>query len=221
MHYMRWRKHGDPLWTPPVARQSAQCAFPGCPKIVGPKGARGWCTEHYRRWSYWGTPYPPPKQLSMYQTCTKCGESKLVTEFSTDNRRPEGRQSSCLKCQRQWPLRNPERVREYRRTRSDSQQRRIRAAGVPTESISRLIVAERDEWTCGFCGGTVDQDLRWPDPMSWSIDHVVPIAHGGAHLYSNVRLAHVRCNVREGGRIKSARPFQSSNPICLPSTPRL
>lgn len=81
---------------------------------------------------------------------------------------------------------------------------RARQAGVPWEWVSVTVVAERDRWQCGIC--------REPVPASWgdkgqmpSLDHVVPMSQGGAHLYSNVQLSHLACNLSKGAR-ESAPP---------------
>ncbi len=66
------------------------------------------------------------------------------------------------------------------------------------EPVNDIRVFERDGWVCQLCGETVNPDLRWPDPMSPSLDHVVPIARGGTHEYANVQLAHLVCNLRKG-----------------------
>ena len=43
----------------------------------------------------------------------------------------------------------------------------------------------------------VDKDLMWPDPMSASLDHIVPLSRGGTHTLDNVQLAHLACNERK------------------------
>lgn len=86
----------------------------------------------------------------------------------------------------------------YKRTMpkkaGDSHRGRARRNGVAFESISRLRVFERDAWLCGICGVSVDATLVFPDPMSASLDHIVPITKGGGHLYDNVQTAHLSCN---------------------------
>ena len=37
--------------------------------------------------------------------------------------------------------------------------------------------------------------------MSATLDHVIPLAKGGAHARANVRCAHLICNLRKGDRI--------------------
>lgn len=68
---------------------------------------------------------------------------------------------------------------------------RARQHGVAYEPINRLEVYERDGWICGICGDLVEKDEA-------SLDHVVPMSRGGAHLYSNVQCAHLLCNIRKG-----------------------
>lgn len=65
-------------------------------------------------------------------------------------------------------------------------------------------VFERDGWVCGLCGEDVPRDAQHPDPMSASVDHVVPLSRGGAHSIENVQCAHLRCNVRKGANMTNA-----------------
>ena len=46
--------------------------------------------------------------------------------------------------------------------------------------------------------------------MSASIDHVVPISHGGLDAWHNVRLAHWICNVRRSDRPAPCRTAAAS-----------
>jgi hypothetical protein len=73
--------------------------------------------------------------------------------------------------------------------------RRARIKGsVKISKVKRARVYERDHWVCGICDEPVDQTLRFPHPMSASLDHVVPLAHRGAHDEANLQLAHLICN---------------------------
>src|SRR4051812_3869961 len=45
----------------------------------------------------------------------------------------------------------------------------------------RLAVMDRDGWTCQLCHQPIDRALRWPAPLSASLDHIVPRADGGPH----------------------------------------
>jgi len=73
---------------------------------------------------------------------------------------------------------------------------------VPVKSwIPRAIreeVLQRDGWTCQLCGESIARELRWPHPLSASVDHITPRADGGPHAQRNLRAAHLRCNARRG-----------------------
>jgi hypothetical protein len=78
--------------------------------------------------------------------------------------------------------------------------RRARLAEQHVEAFTRREIFERDGWICGICGQDVDPSLRFPDPGSASIDHVIPVGLHGEHSPANVRCAHLACNVRRGTR---------------------
>lgn len=47
---------------------------------------------------------------------------------------------------------------------------------------------------CGICGGTIDYSLPYLDPMSYVVDHVIPVAKGGPDSIDNKQAAHRGCN---------------------------
>lgn len=88
--------------------------------------------------------------------------------------------------------------------RKASATRRARKAGARVEAFKPLEVFERDSWICGICTEPVDRTLAYPDPMSVSLDHVVPLVHGGEHSRANTRCSHLTCNVKRGARLDAA-----------------
>ena len=54
---------------------------------------------------------------------------------------------------------------------------------------------------CAICGQPIDYDLKWPDPKSFVVDHIIPIARGGSHDYSNTQAAHADCNSKKRARL--------------------
>ncbi len=57
---------------------------------------------------------------------------------------------------------------------------------------------------CGICGKPVDFTLRFPHPLSPTVDHILPVAKGGHPSdIDNLQLAHWTCN-----RQKSDKLFQ-------------
>jgi 5-methylcytosine-specific restriction endonuclease McrA len=68
--------------------------------------------------------------------------------------------------------------------------------------------------TCWLCEERIDLTLRWPHSKSLSIDHVVPLAKGGApYDLANLRPAHVGCNTSRGARDAQGLPTRTPAPI--------
>lgn len=82
----------------------------------------------------------------------------------------------------------------------DRLHRRKAIMQVYREPYSRFQIARRDGWRCQLCGKKVDPNAQWPNPGFGSIDHIIPIAEGGADAPANVQLAHLRCNLSKGTR---------------------
>lgn len=64
---------------------------------------------------------------------------------------------------------------------------------------------------CGICEGEIDYNLPHTDPMSFVVDHIVPIAKGGADVLENKQAAHRSCN-----RTKSDKQERRVLLICGP-----
>ncbi len=55
---------------------------------------------------------------------------------------------------------------------------------------------------CGICGQPVDFSLKWPDPMSPTIDHIIPVSAGGHPSdLANLQLAHFTCNRQKSNKL--------------------
>lgn len=88
------------------------------------------------------------------------------------------------------------RLASFRAMRSDcTHRRRAKKFGCSYEPVSKRKVFERDGWKCQLCGvstpeakrGTIDDDAP-------ELDHIIPLAKGGAHSYQNTQCACRRCN---------------------------
>ena len=74
---------------------------------------------------------------------------------------------------------------------------------VPGITLKKLI--KRDGLRCKICGKMCDpNDHTWTEysgPLSPSIDHIIPMAKNGGHVWNNVQIAHIICNSEKGDKI--------------------
>lgn len=52
----------------------------------------------------------------------------------------------------------------------------------------------RTQPPCGVCEQAIDYDLPHTDPMSFVVDHIIPVAKGGPDELANKQAAHRVCN---------------------------
>jgi hypothetical protein len=97
------------------------------------------------------------------------------------------------------------RTRRIERTRelvnANAHLRRAVKRNAEAENFLRSEIYNRDGWICGICGKPVDSSLNWPDPMSVSLDHIVPVTKGGGHTRANTQCAHFGCNSSKRDRL--------------------
>lgn len=99
-----------------------------------------------------------------------------------------------------YQLAHAEEIKEYRRehpekSRGYERKKRALKRGSNHEPYTGNYIFERDGWICQICGRRINKRLKHPNPLSKSIDHIVPISKGGADAPSNVQAAHLRCNL--------------------------
>jgi 5-methylcytosine-specific restriction endonuclease McrA len=81
--------------------------------------------------------------------------------------------------------------------------------------IKRRQIREFGYLRCHLCGQEIDPGAKFPDPRSWSIDHLIPIAQGGADHDDNCDGAHLACNQRKGDGTTTNRTTPE-RPRCVP-----
>ena len=68
----------------------------------------------------------------------------------------------------------------------------------------------RDSGECQICHQSIDTTIKYPDPLSLSLDHILPRSQGGTDAQSNLRATHLVCNVRRGdGTQAPTRAYES------------
>lgn len=117
--------------------------------------------------------------------CVECG-----TVFATSY--GDKRQSLCSDaCGR----------RQARRKRKPFERARLRGATV--ETFDPIEIMERDGWRCQLCSRKTPKKLRGTyEPNAPELDHIVPLAIGGAHSRANTQ-----CLCRECNGVKGAKPL--------------
>lgn len=91
-----------------------------------------------------------------------------------------------------WATENRE--KHLANVRTQGMRYRARKRGAFVENVHRDDVLERDGWRCQICGKKIPKTAAYPDPLSPSVDHVVPLSLGGKHEMKNVQAAHLICN---------------------------
>lgn len=67
------------------------------------------------------------------------------------------------------------------------------------EKNRKIVIASSE--VCAICGQPVDKSLRFPHPLSASVDHIIPIAKGGhPSALTNLQLTHLICNQVKGSK---------------------
>jgi hypothetical protein len=167
MHYQRWRRFGDPDFYPCLAKNS--CKVPACTR---PTNALGLCGSHYYRLQKYGTP-------------------GTVEDIRAAPRPHAFAKRRCSTCRNFFDPQNSA-VRKYCG-------KRCKPSGRISGSVNKRFWVEKlgsgTGWHCRLCDSPIDKSLRWPHPQAGSVDHIVPVSHGGTDASSNLQLTHLHCNV--------------------------
>lgn len=81
-------------------------------------------------------------------------------------------------------------VRASNTKRRGSQARRARKQSAFIEVVDPKVVWDRHGGICHLCGTPAD-------PSRWELEHIRPLAKGGAHSYANCAVSHPSCNRRK------------------------
>lgn len=160
-----------PYCNDPMANpRRKQCGKPDCKRAFNAERMRTWQRGYKAEHGHWYTRH-------------QHGEAQRAYDRRRHQEEPH------------WRQQYPERASTYdARRRALIEQARTAEVFAPTD------VHARDDWTCKLCLLPIDPEIAWPDPMSPSVDHVIPLSRGGAHAMHNVQSAHLGCNSSKGDR---------------------
>lgn len=200
--YQRGKTEGnyvDPwtTWKPKKPRY-AECRWPECgtTKIHG----RGLCKPDYQRATNVGTFDEPWLLWNPGGNCIVCGKWSDGAIFNQ-------RFCSSYCNVKDWKRRNLERSRELGREHVRRRRAQILATQVDKFTDKDVRLFHGDD--CYLCGEPINFKLKFPLPMSPSLDHVVPLSRGGTHTLENAAMAHYVCNQKKGVKDAPQPPRQT------------
>lgn len=69
------------------------------------------------------------------------------------------------------------------------------------DQIDHLMLFELYGWKCWLCTEPINRNIRKPNYLAGTVDHVVPLCTGGTHTWDNVMPAHAICNFTKGDTV--------------------
>lgn len=200
----------------PVGKRARRTCSPRCTSVAQASAAsrsrRGdkrehkacaWCGDDFvvkgRRTKFCGNPckwefarHGLARAPSVHE-CVVCGETW----------RGEGRSTFCgpvCRAQYATSVKPMFANAKGRRSAQYRHEARARSYGVPVEKVLREEVFARDGWRCMVCGNrTPKKWLGTTHPRAPELDHRVPLAKGGGHVWANAQTSCRRCNGKKTG----------------------
>lgn len=191
-HYLQLNQTGriKPKGNEPLDGRA--CSIDGCTNVARSRTA-DWCEVHYYRNRRKGSPLAEVIQKGGHESCSYCGALSQGRKYCSGACSSRGARAAAMAA-------SPE--TQKARFIAQYHRRRARIKGAYVENVNPIEVMARDNWTCHLCGDRIPKRHKFPHPMSASIDHVIPLAAGGMHSYSNVKAAHLGCNCKKGATVK-------------------
>jgi 5-methylcytosine-specific restriction endonuclease McrA len=159
-----------------------QCLRCGTTKV--PHEASGYCKKCYPMWFYYQNHEKLKTEARIRAQKLRMNSAFRIKKKGWDRKYREEKREKCRRLVRNWKERNPDRVRFLNRKRR---------LGNPTPSNETLNILLSKPPICSYCGKKIEgRDL--------TIDHVIPISHGGTNILANLVLACRSCNERKRDR---------------------
>jgi 5-methylcytosine-specific restriction endonuclease McrA len=166
---------------------------------------RGWCDRHYQAWRRHGSPtgmkYEWKTKAAECLMCgsvdlmpssrSYCSKSCLQAAYRARKRGWSWESRPCIGCGEPITM---ERVAGKFSTSVLTRYHRECRGARRSYRLAVKILAHYQGNRCGICHEPIDMSRSFPDRMSASIDHKVPLSYGGTDEIENLQLAHFSCN---------------------------
>lgn len=131
----------------------------------------------------------------LMKICVGCKLEKQTSGFYKSASAEDGLNRYCKSCCK--VNRSLESVRKRDRRSKMSYRQRYRANQLGKECDDNITLAKIYRRYRGIC----QRCKKWVQPKHASMDHIVPLVRPeGHHVWSNVQLMHLKCNLRKGDR---------------------
>lgn len=204
-HYGRLRDTGSTRLYPKAKKV---CKMPGCDKN---SRKLGWCSMHHSRIQRTGSPFDKDQSwvVDDYPACIYCGGDipkgigfRRYCSQRCAARNFYGKEigtKDCVTCGSKIDL-SIESGSGKRKYSSTSYCNDCRTGVNLSSFVSKLEILKGTE--CNICSLPIDMTLKYPDPMSRSVDHIIPRSLGGTEALENLALAHFSCNSRKQNKVE-------------------
>lgn len=165
--------------------------------------------ENYQKWL--------AEQERLKQERIKQAREKREAEKEANHRF-----GKCVVCGSQYETYNPMQKtcckKCGRRLANSRKQNRIPKEQMIDKDITLEALYKRDSGVCYLCGKLCDWNDKDGNVVGSnypSIDHMIPISRGGLHAWTNVKLAHFKCNWKKSDDLPPSFFFHGVKQGCL------
>ena len=86
------------------------------------------------------------------------------------------------------------------RRKDVNRRKNTKRRGISPSRYAIQDIGEANGWRCHLCNKAVDHTLSGMHRDGPTVDHIIPVSHGGTDEPHNVALAHRACNIKRGNR---------------------
>lgn len=143
------------------------------------------------------------EKYDVVRVCEVCGNEYTIRDRMTKEKLKYGADSGC--CSSACAKKRARKAQKIRERGYRNHKGRARKYGCAFDSsVTLKALVKRNGLRCAICGEMCDpNDHTWTSysgPKHPTIDHIIPMARGGGHVWDNVQVAHAICNSTKGAR---------------------